>query len=84
MVPIGRLVKPGHPAPARGTYLCTDSGCTGSFVASMKGTPLPPSHHPGALWRLTEVAPAGALPRERRRVPDPPSSPPDAPPAAKP
>lgn len=62
MVEIGRLVKPGDPAPARGTYLCSEVGCTGSFVASMKGTPLPPAHHSGASWRLAEVAKGHSAP----------------------
>ena len=55
MVSIGRRVRSGTPAPVRGTYGCTEPGCTGSFIASMKGTPLPPAHHPDALWMVTEV-----------------------------
>ncbi len=68
MVAIGSLVNPGDPAPARGTYLCTESGCTGSFVASMKGTPLPPAHHAGASWRLAEVAKGRSAPPRDGRV----------------
>jgi hypothetical protein len=84
MVQVGRLVKPGHPAPARGTYQCTESGCTGSFIASMKGTPLPPSHHPGALWKLTEVAQGSPVQGGERKSADASSSPPGSPPATGP
>jgi hypothetical protein len=60
MVAIGHLVKPGCPAPVRGTYICAHPGCTGSFVASMAGTPLPPAHHPKAQWRLMEIGKGGS------------------------
>jgi hypothetical protein len=54
MANIGEIVKPGYPAPEAGTYQCNAVGCTNTFKASIKGVPLPPAHHPGAAWKLTE------------------------------
>jgi hypothetical protein len=94
MADIGMLVRPGTPAPARGTYSCTEPGCTGCFIASMRGAPLPPAHHPEALWMLAEIGtvgfpPHGARSKKRTSVrpgADPPgvpaASPSDPPPAA--
>ena len=60
MAQVGQLVKPGDPAPAPGVYQCIESGCSKSFTTSVGGTPLPPSHHAGAPWKLVQL---GAAPR---------------------
>ena len=61
---IGETFRAGAPAPAAGTYQCSEAGCTSSFVASLAGAPLPNCHHPSAGWRLTampgKTAPLGA------------------------
>lgn len=53
MANVGELFKPGQASPEAGTYMCTGPGCTNTFNASVKGTPLPSSHCTGALWKLS-------------------------------
>lgn len=68
MAGIGQVIPPGEVAPVAGTFVCTEPGCTGSFIASVAGTPLPPGHHAGASWRLTEIRPV-SLKRESPTAP---------------
>ncbi len=56
MANIGDIVRPGQSAPEAGTYQCSATGCTNIFKASVKAAPLPPAHHAGAAWKLTEKA----------------------------
>jgi hypothetical protein len=55
----------GVPAPAAGTYQCSATGCTHSFVASLAGAPLPSAHHPGAGWRHVTTPGSGSPTRPR-------------------
>ena len=61
MAKVGDLFRPGEASPEVGVYQCSGTGCTSTFKASVRGTPFPPAHHGGAMWKLTQVSvPAAA------------------------
>jgi len=49
--------EPGQIVPQSGTYACTRCG---EFSTNVAGHRFPPSHHPGAKWRLVYATPHGS------------------------
>ena len=57
MAYVGQTFSPGDVVPESGIYAC--SSCSGrrSFSTDVHGHRFPPSHCPGARWKLVERTP---------------------------
>lgn len=59
MANVGDSFEPGARVPDSGIYACTKCGTHRQhfYSTDVKGHRFPPSHHPGAKWKLVEKTP---------------------------